>query len=45
MAADLRNPGDQGRQMSRQLVVLAPKLDPQAVPISSRIAELKPWPI
>jgi hypothetical protein len=31
MAADLRNPVDQGRQMLRQWVVLAPKLDPQAV--------------
>src|SRR3954465_13404290 len=31
MAADLRNPLDQRRQMSRQWVVLAAKLDPQAV--------------
>lgn len=31
MAADLRNPVDQGRQMSRQWVVLTPKPDPKAV--------------
>src|SRR3954471_13198962 len=31
MAADMRDPIDQGRVMSRQWVVLAAKLDPQAV--------------